>query len=105
MPPPRIDTRKCPADFGSYTEIFEDNGWIYNSNRSRARPTLVLGPSPCAQKTGHAFMPLITGRRLRRKKRTELPMPSWVMDRVHFMGQKQGQIWMPGRAPVVAMDR
>ena len=40
-----------------------------------------------------------------RKKWTKLHMLSWVIERVHFVDQKQVQIWMPGGAPVAVMIR
>ena len=72
---PSIYASKCPAYFWARIETFEDNGWSYNSNRPRDGPALALGPS-LRRKTGHAFMSLVTWRRLRRKKLTELPMPN-----------------------------
>ena len=50
-------------------------------------------------------MSLVTGKKLRQKKWTELPLPNWVVDRVHYMAQKQKQIWMPGGTPIVATSR
>ena len=50
-------------------------------------------------------MSLVTGRRLRRKKFAELPLPEWVVDRVHCMAQRQNQAWMPGGTPIVSTNK
>ena len=50
-------------------------------------------------------MSLIAGKYLRRKKCTELPMPNWVTERVHFMEQKQGQMWIPRGVSIFATSK
>ena len=50
-------------------------------------------------------MSLVTGRRLRRNKFTELPLPEWVVDRAHHMAQRQDQAWMPGGTPTVSTNK
>ena len=48
-------------------------------------------------------MSLITGRRISKKKWTELLMPNWVVDKVNFIGHKKDHIWMSGGSPVATM--
>ena len=57
------------------------------------------------QKTWETLMLLITGKYFRRKKWIELPTPNWVVERVHFIGQKQDQMWTPGGVTIVAMNK
>ena len=72
---PNPDIRSYSMDFGAYIKVFEDNGWFQNSNRSRSTPTIALGPFPY-RRPGQILMSLVRGKRLCRKKWTELPMPS-----------------------------
>ena len=71
---PKPDTRKFNLDFGSYVEVFEDNGFMQNSTRTRRAPASGIGPTT-RRKVSHHFMSLATWRRLRRKKWHEPPMP------------------------------
>ena len=50
-------------------------------------------------------MSLAPGRRLFRKKWTETPMPKWCIDRVHCMGERQQQTWMPRGAPTISSSK
>ena len=83
---PRTDAKKCNLDVGSYAEVFEDNGWMQNSNRTRDTPAMCLGHTPC-RKPSNYFMSLVTGKRLHRRKWSEYPIPDWVIDRAHFIAQ------------------
>ena len=84
---PLPDARTYSVDFGTYAEVFEDNGWFQNSNKSRSAPAVALGLPPC-RRPGQIFMSLVPGRRSRRKKSTELLLPEWVVERVHYMVQR-----------------
>ena len=88
---PFPDTRAYPMDFRAHVELFEDNRMFQNSNRTRSTPAIALGPLPY-RRPEQIFMSLVTGKRLCRNKWTELPMPNWVIDRVHYMAQCQKQI-------------
>ena len=91
---PRADTRNHNLDVGCYVEVFEHDGWMQKSNRTRGATSTCLGPTPY-RKASNYFMSLVTGRRLCRRKWSELTMPELVIDRVHFISQAQKQTFMP----------
>ena len=61
-----MDYNDILLDFGTYTEVYEDNRWITSSNRFRSTPAICLGPT-FYRNPGYYFLSLVTGRILRRR--------------------------------------
>ena len=78
----------CRAPFGAYCETHEDNEPT-NSMRSRALPTICLGPTGNFQGTYH-FLNLLTGLVVKRRAFVELPAPQSVIDRVAKLATTSG---------------
>ena len=57
---PSVDYNDILLDFGTYTEVYEDNGWITSSNRFRSTPAICLGPT-FYRNSGYYFLSLVTG--------------------------------------------
>jgi len=57
---PSVDYNNILLDFGTYAEVYEDNGWITSSNRFRSIPAICLGPT-FYRNSGYYFLSLVTG--------------------------------------------
>ena len=79
----------CKLAFGAYAQVQGEN-FLTNSQQARILDAICLGPSGNLQ-GGYKFMNLHTGKRLTRRKWTELPMPQEVIDRVNNLGEADGQ--------------
>lgn len=91
-------------DYGAHAEIYEDNENQKNTNKARSAPAI------CTGYTGYrnpsmGFASLITGRRVKRDQWVELPMPKWVIQRVHNIAEAQGQPFMSNGVPTVARTK
>jgi hypothetical protein len=73
----------CKVPFGAYCEV-HDEPKISNTETSRTTPAIALIPTGNAQ-GGYFFMSLKTGKRLSRRKWTELPTTQEVIDQVHAL--------------------
>lgn len=79
----RITAEKhCVIPFGAYAQTHQQNG---NTTDSRTVGALALRPTGKAQ-GGNFFLNLQTGKRIRRNRWTELPIPTYVVRRVHQLG-------------------
>ena len=71
----------CRAPFGAYCEV-HDKPKISNTETSRTTPAIALIPTGNVQ-GGYFFMSLRTGKRLHRRKWTELPTTEEIIKKVH----------------------
>ncbi len=78
----------CKLPFGVYVQMHEDNN-IPNTMDSRTMGGISLGPSNL--NGGFKFFSLVTGELLTRRKWTELPVPSEVIQRVEEMSGDNGE--------------
>jgi hypothetical protein len=74
------------TEYGAYVQTHEQHT---NDMNSRTLGAICLGPMGNEQ-GGHYFMSLASGRRIRRHRWTELPMPDDVVTRVTALGRLQG---------------
>ncbi len=87
MPPP--DYNKLKVEFGQYVQAFIDND-TKNDNSPRSVGAIALSATP--NESGlYKFMSLSTGKTIRRKKFTVLPITQLVIDRVESIALKEGQ--------------
>ena len=79
----------CKLAFGAYTQVHEEN-LKTNSQQARTLGAICIGTSVNLQGS-YKFMNIRTGKRLTRRKWTELPKPQEVIDRVNKIGASDGQ--------------
>jgi hypothetical protein len=79
--------KHCQLEFGMYLQTHEQSD---NSMQSQTTGAIAKQPTGNEQ-GGYYFFSLTTGRRLNRNRWTELPMPSKVVDRVHFFARANEQ--------------
>lgn len=82
-------SRRAPYRFGSYGEAFEDPTTT-NTMQERTSSCINLGPTGNFQGT-HKFLCLTTGRVIKRRKFTELPMPDSMIRRVEALAAADRQ--------------
>ena len=78
----------CRAPCGAYCETHEENSPT-NSMKTRALPTICLGPTGNIQGT-YNFQNLLSGLVIKRRLFTELPAPQSIINRVHSLAAKLG---------------
>lgn len=85
--------RDCLLDFGAYVEVHDEPSPL-NGMKSRTRPCIALGPTANLQGT-YKFLCLTTGKKLKKRKWTELPMPDSIIQQVDQMAtkEKRGGSW------------
>ena len=83
----------CRCPFGAYVQTHEETD--NDTDRPRTLDAICLGPTGNTQGT-YKFLNLSTGRRIYRRKWTELPAPDWVIKRVNELGKKDKmeQLWV-----------
>jgi hypothetical protein len=80
----RVDYAKhCQLEFGSDIQTHEEHD---NSMATHTKGAIALRPTGNAQ-GGHFFLSLATGRVLNHNRWTALPIPTEVIDRVHFLAR------------------
>ena len=83
----KLDFRKhCKAPFGAYCEAHDEPSPT-NSMASRSSPAINLGPTGNLQGT-HKFFNLATGKKVKRRKFTVMPMPDSAIKAVERYGSK-----------------
>jgi hypothetical protein len=80
--------RHCRAPFGAYCETHEENSPT-NSMKSRAIPTICLGPTGNFQGT-YNFLNLLSGLVIKRRSFDKLPAPQSIINRVNNIADKSG---------------
>ena len=80
--------KHCRASFGSYVQTHEEPATT-STMQARTLGAICLGPTGNSQGS-YKFMNLRTGRRITRRKWTNLPMPQEVIDRVNELGKTDG---------------
>ncbi|CAB9528178.1 hypothetical protein SEMRO_2166_G317260.1 [Seminavis robusta] len=75
----------CRLECGAYVQTHEEHD---NSMKPRTIGAIALRPSNGSQGS-YYFPSLVTGHRIHRKRWTELPMPTDVIERVHALAQKE----------------
>ena len=85
-----IDFKKhCKIEFGAYAKA-HDKTFPRNSTQPRTEPAICLGPTGNLQ-VSYWFLTLCTGRRIKRRTFTPLPVPTRVIDRVHALVDADNQ--------------
>lgn len=79
--------RDCKVDFFSYCEVHDEPSPT-NSMKPRTRPCIALGPTANLQGS-YKFLDLETGKKLKKRSWTELPMPDSVISQVEAMAEKE----------------
>ena len=82
--------KHCRVPFGQYCEVDDDPDET-NDTRSRSTPAIALGPTGNAQGT-YKFFNLLTGKKIKRREWTVLPMPDSVIDTVHKYAERDGEL-------------
>ena len=78
--------RHCRYTFGEYVQVHEQ----HNNSVSVMRTTGALALRPTGNDQGnYYFFSLTTGRKVNRVHATKLPMPSEVIERVHYLADRQ----------------
>jgi hypothetical protein len=75
----------CRIPFGAYVQVHDDLN-VTNTMESRTTWAINLGPTGNIQGT-HKFLSLKTGDLIVRRKWTEMPVPSEVIDKLDDQGQ------------------
>ena len=78
----------CRVPFGGYVQVQTPNGPTNNALTSRTVGAIALGPTGNSQGT-YKFMSLLTGRLIKGRSFTILPMPSDVQEKVKELATKQ----------------
>ena len=79
--------KHCVLDFGEYVEVHDEPSPL-NGMTSRTRPCIALGPTGNLQGT-HKFMDINTGRLLKKRSWTRIPMPDTVIKKVEQRAEKE----------------
>ena len=86
----KLDYKKhCKVPFGTYCEVHEEPAQL-NSMQPKSQGGIDLGPTGNIQGT-YKFFSLKTGKLLRRRKFTALPMPDLVIKKVEAWGHQAVQ--------------
>ena len=86
----RMDAKKhCRVLPGSYCEVHDDPN-PFNTTVSRTHKVIALGPTGNLQGSVK-FYCLNTGRVLKRRAFTDIPMPTAVIAKVNNIGKKENQ--------------
>ena len=78
-------TEHCRCPFGAYVQKHEDG--TNKTDRPQTLDAICLGPTGNAQGT-YKFLNLATGKRIYRRKWTEIPASDWVIQRVNDLGRR-----------------
>ncbi len=85
----KLDFKKhCCAEFGDYTQVYQDTVPHNSTNLPCSVSTVVLGPTGNVQGT-YKFYNLDTGHHIVAYQFTALPMPQEVIDQVHAIANAQ----------------
>jgi hypothetical protein len=82
--------KHCRAQFGSYVQSHEEPEPSSMMQAHTLLGAICLGPTGNLQGS-YKFLKLRTGRRITRRKWTDLRMPQEVIDRVDELGKADGQ--------------
>jgi hypothetical protein len=82
--------KHCRVPFGTYCEV-DDDPIPSNDTRSRTTPAIALGPTGNAQGT-YKFFSLVTGKKIKRRTWTRLPMPDSIISKVHRFAGRDGNL-------------
>ena len=82
--------RDCKVDFFSYCEVHNEPSPT-NSMKPRTRPCIALGPNANLQGS-YKFLDLDTGKNLKKRSWTELPMPDSVIVQVEAMAKSKSEM-------------
>jgi hypothetical protein len=77
----------CKVPFGAYCEVHVDPD-ITNTMKSRTKWGICLGPTGNMQGS-YKFLSLSTGKKVTRRKSTEMPMTNSVIRRIDSLGKKE----------------
>jgi hypothetical protein len=80
----------CRVPFGSYCEVHDDPTTT-NDSSSRTTPAIALGPTGNAQGT-YKFFSLATGKKIKRRTWTRLPMPNSIIAKIHRYASRDGNL-------------
>jgi hypothetical protein len=84
----RLDAKlHCKVPFGAYCEVHGDPD-ITNTMEPRTRCAICLGPTGNMQGS-YKLLSLTTGKKVTRRKFTEMPMTDSVIRRINSLGQKE----------------
>jgi hypothetical protein len=84
----RLDAKlHCKVPFGAYCEVHVDPD-ITNTMEPRTRWAICLGPTGNMQGS-YKFLSLTTGKKVTRRKFTEMPMTDSVIRRINSLGKKE----------------
>ncbi len=81
--------KHCKALFGSYAETHEEPNPT-NGMMARGSPGIILGPTGNEQGT-YKVMNLATGKKIKRRSFTKMPMPNSAITRVETLGIRAGK--------------
>jgi hypothetical protein len=84
--------------FGSYAQVFEENGNTTNTMRMRSTGAIAMTPTANAL-GGYFFLSLVTGMKLSRQQWDPLPMPDGVIETVERMAEDEDQPLVAHGAP------
>jgi hypothetical protein len=95
---PAPDYNDIKIEFGSYAQVFEENGNTTNTMRTRSTGAIAMTPTGDSQ-GGFFFLSLVTGIKLSRQQWDPLPMPDGVMETVERMAEDEDQPLIAHGAP------
>jgi hypothetical protein len=81
--------KHCRLQFGSYVQAHQEPSPT-NTQEARTVEAIYLGPTDNIQGS-YKFLNLRTGKRITRRRWTQLPMPQEVIDCVNQLGKADGQ--------------
>ena len=88
------DFSKSHIAFGSYAMVYNVTN---NDMTSRTIPAIALRPSN--EHGGSYFMSLLSGKKIHSNQWKELPIPTEVIDRVHYLAAEEQQPWLHDGVP------
>ena len=82
---PKMEYNRLKLEFGTYCQIH-----IGTTNTMKTRTIDAIATKPASGRRGYHFMSLKTGKRVHAMNWTELPMPDYVIERVHELASREG---------------